>query len=90
METVHPMEAFRQQVKPALKSKVEEFHMLGYDRATEDDLWACLIKKKWRKKEEKRLYEVVNDILTLSANDFMAFLSVQALSNDWFADKDLT
>lgn len=75
----HPMNHFRQQVEPVIRSKVEEFKLLGYDAADPQGVWACLLAKTWKQKQEKRLHEIVNDILTLSINDFMAYLSMQAL-----------
>lgn len=73
------VEAYREQLQIVLKSKVEEFQMLGYDRVTDEDLWKCLKKRKWKKIDSNvRLYELVNDVLTLTANDYMTFLTKEA------------
>lgn len=90
LENNHPMEKYKEKVQPVIQSKVDELHLLGYDRVTENEVWECMIKKVWKKQhEEKKLYEVVNDILTLSANDYMNYLSMQALTaTDFFKDKE--
>jgi hypothetical protein len=66
-------------VQPAIQSKVEEFHLYGFNRANESEVWECLKKKKWKRNEvPKPLREVVNDILSLSISDYMSYITVQA------------
>jgi hypothetical protein len=73
------IEAYREQLSIVLESKVEEFQMLGYDRVTKEDVWKCLKTRKWKKVDsDVRLYELVNDVLTLTANDYMTFLTMKA------------
>ncbi|PFK45707.1 histidine kinase [Bacillus cereus] len=73
------VEAYRGQLQVVLESKVEEFQMIGYDRVTTEDVWKCLKSKKWKKIDsDVRLYELVNDVLTLSANEYMTYLTVEA------------
>ncbi|MCP1125312.1 histidine kinase [Bacillus sp. AFS018417] len=73
------IEAYREQLKIVLESKVEEFQMLGYERVTTEDVWKCLKTRKWKKvASDVRLYELVNDVLTLTANDYMTFLTMKA------------
>ncbi|MEH7456517.1 histidine kinase [Bacillus pseudomycoides] len=73
------VEAYRGQLQVVLQSKVEEFQMLGYDRVTIDDIWKCLKNKKWKKIDSNvRLHELVNDVLTLTANEYMTYLTVEA------------
>ncbi|EEL49179.1 MULTISPECIES: post-transcriptional regulator [Bacillus cereus group] len=73
------VEAYRGQLQVVLESKVEEFQMIGYDRVTTEDVWKCLKSKKWKKVDsDVRLYELVNDVLTLSANEYMTYLTVEA------------
>lgn len=59
------------------KSKVDELHMLGYEKATEEEVWDCLMKKVWKKDCEKRLYEVVQDILHLNPGTYMNYMTAQ-------------
>ncbi|WIY60421.1 post-transcriptional regulator [Bacillus arachidis] len=73
------VEAYRGQLQVVLESKLEEFQMIGYDKVTTEDIWKCLKSKKWKKLDsEVRLYELVNDVLTLTANEYMTYLTVEA------------
>lgn len=89
MTEYHPYDRYLDQIKPCITSKVEEFKLLGYDRATEEDVWKCLKQKKWKKnKDGKLLYEVVNDVMRLSISDYMSWLTMQAYkSPNWFNDE---
>ena len=49
MEVSHAYDQFKHEVRPALRSKQEEFLLLGYDNVSEEDIWEFLKKKKWRK-----------------------------------------
>lgn len=73
------LERLRDELMPALQCKYEEFRLLGYDRVTIEQIWECLLQKKWKKwSEEKKLYELVNDILSLSVGEYMAFLTMES------------
>ena len=73
------VESYRGQLQVVLESKVEEFQMFGYDRVTDDDIWKFLKVKKWKKIDsDVRLYELVNDVLTVTANEYMTYLTVEA------------
>lgn len=79
MKIGHSYERFRQDVRPAMKSKIEEFSLLGYDTISETDLWKYLTQKKWRKpKEEVHLYEIVSDILSVQISEYMNYASLEA------------
>ncbi|WP_338379244.1 post-transcriptional regulator, partial [Enterococcus faecium] len=79
MEHVHKYEAFRDDVRPAMKSKLEEFEMFGYGSITENELWEFLVSKKWKKpKEDARVYEIVADILAVQPGEYMNFATVEA------------
>lgn len=79
MDTNHPYQHYKLEVRPFLKSKYEEFRMYGMKEVSEDDIWLCLIKKKWKKPSEStRLYEVVADIISLTSNQYMTYKTVQA------------
>ncbi|WP_406944452.1 post-transcriptional regulator [Halobacillus sp. SY10] len=74
--------SWRNEMKIVLQSKVEEFHLLGYKRATEEEVWDCLIKKVWNGEPEKRLYQVVQDILHLQTHTYTSYLTTEAYQND--------
>ena len=50
-------------VGPALRSKVNELHRLGYSYIQELDVWNYLIETKWSKSKNLMLSDIVNDIL---------------------------
>ncbi|GAA0483306.1 hypothetical protein GCM10008986_05420 [Salinibacillus aidingensis] len=75
MKEVRNVKEWRPFVTPVLTSKVDELHVLGYDKATEQQVWDCLEKKVWKKEVEKRLYEIVQDILHLDSGVFMSYLA---------------
>jgi len=85
----HPNDKYRQTVQPVLKSKIEEFELFGYDTVTEEELWAYLKNKKWKRVgEEMMLYSVVNDILTLKIGDFMNYVTVEAFKSPNLLDEN--
>jgi len=76
-------------VLPALESKMEEFRYFGYDTFSTEDLWQYCVKKKWRKKDigEMRLYEMVGDIMEMTASEFVAYHQIEGFKgDDWFSD----
>ncbi len=82
----HSVDFYKQQVEPVLQSKMEEFILMGYDRVSLQEIWDCLHKKKWKKKEDKFLHEVVADILSLSVGDYMSYLTIEAFkAPDYFS-----
>lgn len=82
MEASHEYDQFKKEVSPALRSKREEFFLLGYDNVTEEDIWNYLTKKKWRKAAEPlKLYEMVQHILSLKIGEYMHHASIQALKD---------
>ncbi|WP_138415589.1 post-transcriptional regulator [Aquibacillus sediminis] len=77
-----PVSEWKNEMTPILESKVDEFKLLGYSRATSDDIWNCLVKKVWHGDPNKRLFEIVEDIFHLSSNIYMSYLTVQAYQDD--------
>ncbi|WP_188206262.1 post-transcriptional regulator [Alkalibacillus aidingensis] len=69
-------------INEVIQSKVEELVMLGYDGASQAEVWECLNQKVWRKNKDKQLHEVVQDILHMSGSVYMSFLTVQAQQQD--------
>ncbi|WP_342432430.1 post-transcriptional regulator [Neobacillus sp. FSL H8-0543] len=89
MENSHAFNQFRSKVEPALISKLEEFQLLGYDSVSEEGLWDFLTRKRWKKvKDEKRLYEIVDDILSVKVSDFISFTTIETYKNNDFNLKD--
>lgn len=79
MKMNHDLDRFRTEVQPAMKSKLEEFRLLGYEAVREEELWKFLLMKKWRKKQEgMKLFEIVNDIMTVKIGEFMNYSTVEA------------
>ncbi|KAB7667303.1 post-transcriptional regulator [Bacillus sp. B1-b2] len=87
MSSKHLYEPFRCQVKPVLASKLEEFHLLGYDTISETELWEYLTKKKWKKpSEDIRIAEIVQDILHVKVAEYMNFATIEAYKSvDFFS-----
>ncbi|WP_338451503.1 post-transcriptional regulator [Niallia oryzisoli] len=85
MEVSHEYDRFRSKVGPALKSKQEEFLLLGYEGVSEEEIWQFLVKKKWKKGNiEIKLYEMVQSILSLKIGEFMNYSAVEALRDAEF------
>jgi hypothetical protein len=85
----HEYEHFRIRVRPALGSKLDEFQLLGYDTISEKELWDYLIKKKWKKvNSEKKLFEIVQDILSIKVSDYMSFATIEAYKSPELLLKD--
>lgn len=71
------VEKLRVELMPALQCKYDEFRLLGYEQVTIEQILECLWQKKW-KTEEKKLYELVSDVLSLSLGEYMAFLTMSS------------
>lgn len=86
MEVSHEYDQFKNEVRPALRSKREEFFLLGYDNVSEEDIWEFMKIKKWRKiAEPLKLYEMVQHILSLKVGDYMHHASIEALKEADFS-----
>lgn len=89
MEKNHAYNHFRTQVEPALISKLEEFRLLGYKEVSKSGLWDFLTRKKWKKvKEEIRIYEIIDDILSVKVSDYISFTTIQTYMNHDFNLED--
>lgn len=79
-------DSFRNQVGPALESKLEEFRVLGYDSISANGLWEFLLKKKWKKvKEEIKLYELIQDIFSVQVSDYLNFATIETYKASEFS-----
>jgi hypothetical protein len=89
MENSDTFNQYRSKVEPALLSKLEEFQLLGYDSVSEDGLWDFLLRKKWKKvKDAKKLYEIVDDILSVKVSDFISYTTIETYKNNDFDVND--
>ncbi|GIO27654.1 post-transcriptional regulator [Ornithinibacillus bavariensis] len=87
MEVIKTVNDWKKELGSALRSKADEFHMMGYKEATEENIWDCLVKKVWKGNPEKRLYEVIQDIFHLRSSIYMSYITVDAYQS--FQDEDL-
>lgn len=79
MKSEHVNNRFRLQLQPALKSKLDEFVLLGYKTINEEELWNYLTRKKWKKaKEELKLFELVQQIMEVKISDFIHYATIEA------------
>ncbi|MGP4041740.1 post-transcriptional regulator [Gracilibacillus sp. D59] len=69
---------WKHELEDVLESKVNEFKLLDYSKATPEDIWNCLSEKVWKGDPEKKLHEVVQDIFHLQPNLFMTYLTQQS------------
>ncbi|CAH0132957.1 post-transcriptional regulator [Priestia megaterium] len=82
----HPfISASKELIQPVLSSKMEEFHMLGYEEVTENDLLSYLEMKKWKKEKELSLHQVVNDILSVKITQVMSYVTIESYKSDIFS-----
>ena len=85
----HPLDELRDHVKPAIKSKLEEFILLGYKDVSEEKVWTFLKNKQWKKTPELLVHEVVRDVLALKIGDFMNYATVESYKKDnWFESEE--
>lgn len=86
MEISHTYDYLRNELKPALQSKQEEFSLLGYGQVSEQEIWEFLKRKKWRNVDEnKRISGLVQDILAVKVGEFFNYATVEAFKEADFA-----
>jgi hypothetical protein len=88
VEEKQQFELWRDDVHPAIVSKVDELHLLGYDRATEDEVWACVLHRLRKEKNFVAKHVFVHAILALSPQQYMTWLTAEAYKQpeDWFQE----
>jgi hypothetical protein len=80
LDRQHPYEKFRSEMLPALKSKQEEFQLLGYPEVQGNDIWMYLTNKKWKKPNpDIRAYEIFQDIMSVKVAHYMNYATIEAL-----------
>ncbi|GIP39230.1 hypothetical protein J31TS4_25100 [Paenibacillus sp. J31TS4] len=63
--------------------KKEEFAAFGYDHVEWEEIWHC-VSSKYKKSGLPPLHKLVNDILTLKADQFMNWITLQAMKGASF------
>ncbi|MCY7493031.1 MULTISPECIES: post-transcriptional regulator [Bacillus] len=86
--TQHPAAMYKDHLKPFLFSKLEEFIVLGYKDVDLEELWSYLENKKWKKKQEYPIHEMVADILSVKIGEFMNYATVQSFKTSAFLDSE--
>ncbi|MFB4163781.1 post-transcriptional regulator [Alteribacillus sp. JSM 102045] len=71
-------EVWKSDAEPALKSKVEEFHMLGYHHADKEEVWNCVMEKIKKMDGYMRFHVLINIILTLRLSEYMNRLTISS------------
>ncbi|MBB5173204.1 post-transcriptional regulator [Texcoconibacillus texcoconensis] len=69
-------DVWKEELQVVLESKVDEFHHLGYERASSEDVWQCL-QNKWKNNPPIHIHQAVSDLLRLSPNEYMNWLTMQ-------------
>ncbi|WP_170007785.1 post-transcriptional regulator [Bacillus fonticola] len=83
METTKVWKSYEAVLYPALKSKAEEFQLLGIDKVNPEAVWTFCVQKKWRKVDpaDVRIYQLAQDILSAKVQDFMSFQTIEAIKS---------
>jgi hypothetical protein len=81
---VNPLEASHiqphaQELVALCASKVEEFHLLGYEQVDINDLWAFVCQKV---SSDMPLYQLVDFILSIRVMDFMNYKTISAYKGE--------
>ncbi|GAY78379.1 post-transcriptional regulator [Sporolactobacillus inulinus] len=77
------MEKWRITIEPFLRSKLNEFHLLGLNHLKMDEFWQFVKESLEKKKTDKpeRIHEVVAAVMALTVNDYMNKLRVDMFKN---------
>ncbi len=74
MDGFSSLEELYNRVKPALKCKVKDLHMVNVQYIKEVDIFNYLKNKIWIKKSNLTLNEIVNDIMTTSNTELESYV----------------
>ncbi len=78
-------EELYKRVKPALRTKKNEFKKLGYSYIKETDIWNFLIKKKWKNGNQLCLADIVSDIMHVqkeAVDEYLKLMHQQTNDNN--------
>ncbi|MGG1635536.1 hypothetical protein BK120_28240 [Paenibacillus sp. FSL A5-0031] len=76
-------EELNRMIEELCNSKAEEFHLIGYEHVTGQEVWEC-VSQKYNKSGQPELHELVNDILSLKVMKFMNFMTISAYKGTQF------
>ncbi|MEG0496729.1 MAG: post-transcriptional regulator [Carnobacterium sp.] len=74
----HSFSLFKK-IEPWLNLKATEFHLLGYNQISQEDLWRYLILFSWKRTIPTHYYQQIQHIMRLTPNDYLDFASVEVL-----------
>lgn len=82
-EEYDDMGKWRVKIEPFLRSKLDEFHLLGLNHLTMDEFWNFTKEKLEGIKEDRpeRIHEVVAAVMSLTVNDYMDKLRIDLFKN---------
>jgi hypothetical protein len=75
------LEELKEQMKMMCESKAEEFHMIGYEQVTADEIWECVSSA--YKKGIPATHQIVADIFSLKVTKFMNWLTMKVYQGDF-------
>ena len=76
-----------EEIRPFLISKLEEFHLLGLERLTEDELWSFAKESLQKHKVEMKCHQIVGHLMRISVNDYLNKLRIEMFKGiDLFQD----
>ncbi|ASB88108.1 post-transcriptional regulator [Bacillus sonorensis] len=82
----HPADMYKDHLKPFLKSKLEEFMILGYDDIEIEELWSYLLNKKWKNRKNVQIHQLAADILSVKIGEFMNYATVESFKTSNLLD----
>lgn len=65
------------------RSKAEEFRLIGYEHVTGPDVWEC-VSQNYEINGFPPMHQLVNDILSLKATQFMNYMTISAFRGSRF------
>src|SRR5690625_1737405 len=71
-----------EKASPAIESKKNELHSLGYEDVTNDLVIDCLQMMIWKKNRPNQIYKIVQDILNLKSSTYMSYISSKTYVDD--------
>ncbi len=74
---INSLASLYKKVLPALRTKVHELNRHKIYFYDETELWKALRKLKWDKKSDLSLYDIVNDILSISEKELLEYASLK-------------
>ncbi|MGG4125531.1 post-transcriptional regulator [Bacillus licheniformis] len=82
----HPADLYKDHLKPFLRSKTEEFRILGYDDIEIEKLWSYLLNKKWKNRKDVQIHQLAGDILSVKIGEFMNYATVESFKTSNLLD----